>query len=549
MFNTIDEGNGELYDLLFQAVGKIHETQDFPSLLAWVEKAWPEVESAVSGASEDAPSPRAVPISLARAIWNATPLASQGYLPQPLPTPGRNSPCYCGSGRKYKQCCKRMPNTPFPVIAVWSLLLEHMDDDELREAWRLRKLPKEVLLSQVTEDLEEGDVESALQLLEVYFSAPPRKVDAIEADYVVTTLCDAYDNMGEYEAKVELLETIKHHPSATLRCAAWQRLATVYMDAGDPDAAWRALEKARKLGPDDVNIGLLELILLLSEKKFDQARQRASAILPRLQRGGRANEEALAVIRQIQTDPEQAYHLMLDQARGPEEDFEEGFGTSSIRSTSEDGDVAGDVFVSRLDEWVVQALSRPLPDHRLTPVTGRQEADDPQGLLFTAEGDPTIPCYIEPPDAIARLEKKWRSITHPQWRGPLPPGIPADTFGRILKLPEQLDFIGTYPETADSFAIVADMMFLLREQIDGQGDAERHTTGKIATMMTDRLLGILDRFDPATAIPASHPHNAPLYEALTHCLAILEKIAPGTPSIPPLRQRLAALDPNRPASR
>ena len=236
-------------------------------------------------------------------------------------------------------------------------------------------------------------------------------------------------------------------------------------------------------------------------------------------------------------------------ARGPEEDFEEGFDTFSIRSTSEDGDVAGDVFVSRLDEWVVQALSRPLPDHRLTPVTGRQEADDPQGLLFTAEGDPTIPCYIEPPDAIARLEKKWRSITHPQWRGPLPPGIPADTFGRILKLPEQLDFIGTYPETADSFAIVADMMFLLREQIDGQGDAERHTTGKIATMMTDRLLGILDRFDPATAIPASHPHNAPLYEALTHCLAILEKIAPGTPSIPPLRQRLAALDPNRPASR
>lgn len=26
-------------------------------------------------------------------------------MPQPAPTPGRNEPCYCGSGRKYKHCC------------------------------------------------------------------------------------------------------------------------------------------------------------------------------------------------------------------------------------------------------------------------------------------------------------------------------------------------------------------------------------------------------------------------------------------------------------
>ena len=26
-------------------------------------------------------------------------------MPEAKPTPGRNEPCHCGSGRKYKQCC------------------------------------------------------------------------------------------------------------------------------------------------------------------------------------------------------------------------------------------------------------------------------------------------------------------------------------------------------------------------------------------------------------------------------------------------------------
>ncbi len=47
--------------------------------------------------------------------WSDGALPDEGDLPPPEPpeplkkgdTPGRNDPCPCGSGKKYKQCCGR----------------------------------------------------------------------------------------------------------------------------------------------------------------------------------------------------------------------------------------------------------------------------------------------------------------------------------------------------------------------------------------------------------------------------------------------------------
>jgi len=51
---------------------------------------------------------------MARGLYGITPLPRHGYLRQRLPQPGRNEPCSCGSGRKYKHCCEqcdgRMPS-------------------------------------------------------------------------------------------------------------------------------------------------------------------------------------------------------------------------------------------------------------------------------------------------------------------------------------------------------------------------------------------------------------------------------------------------------
>ena len=47
---------------------------------------------------------RAFAASLGRPLWNAMPLPRRGFRTESIPEPGRNEPCPCGSGRKFKHC-------------------------------------------------------------------------------------------------------------------------------------------------------------------------------------------------------------------------------------------------------------------------------------------------------------------------------------------------------------------------------------------------------------------------------------------------------------
>jgi len=53
--------------------------------------------------------PRALGAMVARSVWNRMPLPGNGFKPRPVPLRGRNDPCPCGSGQKYKACCAQLP--------------------------------------------------------------------------------------------------------------------------------------------------------------------------------------------------------------------------------------------------------------------------------------------------------------------------------------------------------------------------------------------------------------------------------------------------------
>ncbi|MCH9047002.1 MAG: SEC-C domain-containing protein, partial [SAR324 cluster bacterium] len=81
---------------------------------------------------------------IAREIWNATPLESNGFKPQRLPAPKRNDPCPCGSGRKFKQCCAGMATGPvLDVEAMWLVLVDACSDKYWVERAAARVLPME----------------------------------------------------------------------------------------------------------------------------------------------------------------------------------------------------------------------------------------------------------------------------------------------------------------------------------------------------------------------------------------------------------------------
>src|SRR5512145_809818 len=85
--------------LMRDATAEILVHQDAQRFFAWmVEHAAGYLRPALDEAPDEGVQ-RAIATVLGRGIWNATPLPDNDYQPRPLPEPGRNDPCPCGSGR------------------------------------------------------------------------------------------------------------------------------------------------------------------------------------------------------------------------------------------------------------------------------------------------------------------------------------------------------------------------------------------------------------------------------------------------------------------
>ncbi len=103
----------ELEILLAAVVTEILKHENPDRFLDWcrehLHKYYPNVSPDYFSTQQD--HAKAV-TSLGRVIWNAMPLPGNNFRPMPLPEPGRNSPCFCNSGMKYKNCCAREPSMP-----------------------------------------------------------------------------------------------------------------------------------------------------------------------------------------------------------------------------------------------------------------------------------------------------------------------------------------------------------------------------------------------------------------------------------------------------
>ncbi len=108
----------------------------------------------------------------------------------------------------------------------------------------------------------------------------------------MNTLCNLYDELGYYKKKRKLLDRIVAiHPKSPLRAGAWQRLATIFMDDRDASAAWNAFLNAQRDNPDSLDIGVLELHLLVADNKIEHVKQRAKFWIKRLQKQGYYDDE------------------------------------------------------------------------------------------------------------------------------------------------------------------------------------------------------------------------------------------------------------------
>lgn len=313
-----DEAMSDMDMLLHISASIILRHQDAPEqYLDWIVRSAPSVCPDLFSATADTSAHAAMARWLGRLIWNATPLPDNNFRPRRLPEPGRNEPCFCGSGRKYKQCCAQL-DIPELHLGEETML------GEILSRWpatRFKELPLKQLsiaaLGEIADTwLEAGDAQRAVKLLEPLF-ADVGALDA-RAELAFDVLANSYLMLGKPRKKQSLIERVAQSRVSDLRVAALQRQCSTLADEGRRAEAWKLFQQAQRERPNHPAFSHLEIIMLMSEGRREEAIQRARFWIARLQRDHSDDYVDLnRFLQEVVADPDAALQ-QVGMVRNPE---------------------------------------------------------------------------------------------------------------------------------------------------------------------------------------------------------------------------------------
>lgn len=219
---------------------------------------------------------------MARAVWAHCPNPHLQYAAGRLPPMERNSPCHCGSGRKYKHCCQDAEQRlPLKQVNFLSFLLEVLQ----RKRWAElagSKLSRPMLVHVAHEWQGAGRYQELLALLEPWFKDERHFTEPHEP--LLDCLLDCYDALHKPRKKQQLLERGLQHGDRGTVAALLQRQAAIAHDRGETAEAWALFKAAQQVLPDSPSLCHLELLLLIAQGDEAQARERARFWVQSLQR-------------------------------------------------------------------------------------------------------------------------------------------------------------------------------------------------------------------------------------------------------------------------
>jgi len=376
-------------ELLHDAVREILRDEDPAALRAWLERNLADYLDPDLRDEMPRDMHPMLAATLARAIWNVTPLPGNRFRPAPLPAPGRNDPCPCGSGRKYKRCCASAPDFPhLDVELMWGFVLDQLPDDRLARGIADKQLPIPGLVQYAFGLLEEGDPRGAAEVLAPVFDGQPLAALKAEAyEHALDLLSNAYDELGEEPHKLALLERVTREAARSpLRAGAWQRLAAVRIDGGDPAGAWEAFRLAQRDQPDAPPLAHLEILLLSEEGRLAEIPDRARHWVRRLRRAGFDDGD-----------------VVIDWLQAAARDPENALADLAIRASGDEG--------ALLRGWIAAVRDRALPHYALadddgpTPDGEETDGDEMDDEALAAR----LRAMGVPRDQIPALTRKFRA--------------------------------------------------------------------------------------------------------------------------------------------
>ncbi|WP_251976438.1 tetratricopeptide repeat protein [Salinicola avicenniae] len=280
------------------ALEAIRANEHYPAMMAWARDEGAEH----CGGSLDLAQ------ALAPIIWNQTPLVRRDFDYEPLAEPRLEEPCWCDSGRAYRDCCARveMPSV-VPGHLMWMLSLREWRGDTLKRALESGKAPAQALLEAGIVSAESGNNGRAQQILESLFAGDrdwQALAEQIEPAFEI--LVDLYQERGFHRKRGALLERVIGEGPDFLRGAALERQCLMHLDSGDLASAREAFQRAQRTLPDSPSLAYVEAMVLLHEGNIGKARQRAAFWWRRLSRQHHLDPDQLEFIAELADDPEAA---------------------------------------------------------------------------------------------------------------------------------------------------------------------------------------------------------------------------------------------------
>lgn len=223
--------------------------------------------------------------TVARALWAMLPVPSHRWRARGLPKPDRNGPCHCGSGRKFKQCCAEFEGVAPPMDAdsLYVLALARATPAMLAHD-KLRQVPGEALGMAAAAWNEAGDDITTLNVLSPLFEGR----DDLDGrhEFAFDCLMDAMQSLGQDTRRTAMAQRVTHFRDKTLATSARCRLVSMLADQGDEKAAWDLLHATQRFSPGDPQLWHLELTLLLSQGREDEARLRGPLLAAQARKAG-----------------------------------------------------------------------------------------------------------------------------------------------------------------------------------------------------------------------------------------------------------------------
>jgi tetratricopeptide (TPR) repeat protein len=431
MFELVQE---TIEELLQESVAEIYQHEDFKLFLKWMQKKIGIPQQSLFTPAVQADMSRLATL-LAVAIWNVVPLPRHGFQIKKMPLPAGNERCLCGSGKQFKHCCgiDRLPFEPMDSDVIWPLVFANVSPRLLREALKKDQIPLLGRIQGAIAGLEEDRPKMALIFLETIFNSDPPRETGEDGAFALTLLLDAYDVLGFAHKKIKTIEhVISTAPASLLRSEAYQRLATIRMDHDKAEEAWQLFRKAQVDTPDDFRIGLLEVQLLLAEKRFERAGERARFLLKRMKKQGMDAEFVLDFLEGVAEDPRKG-SLRMEFAAIQDIGFE-------------------------LVDWLEEVVGRRFPDYLFKECEpGDLSGEEIEGALQEIlPGD----YVLVSPESLRRCERKWEHFCPVDKSSSL-----TASFDEFPWQPDAdydwIDFLRKYPQSFDSLSILEDVLQLV----------------------------------------------------------------------------------------